>query len=388
MNLVGLAARNVLRNKVRTTLTVLGVAVSLVTFILLRTVLASWNAAADYAAKDRVATRHKVTFIMTLPKRYVEQVRQIPGVTAVSYFNWFGAKYERMPNEFFGSMATDPRTLFQVYDDLHVTDAERQNFIDDRQGAIVGDVLARKMNWHVGDTVVLKGTIFPGDWTFHIVAVYTATSRAVDRSSFFFQWDYLNESLPPGRRDEVGWIISRIADSTQSAAISQRIDQVFDVQDTQTLSMSERALNVSFLASFSAVLKALNIISIVILLILLLVLGNTIAMGVRERTNEYGVLRALGFLPRHVRIFIYGEAITLGLIAGAVGCGIGFAFVNYGFGPWLEENMGAIFPYFRVPATTLGAAMGFAVLLGVLAAIIPATRASRLTVTDALRRID
>jgi putative ABC transport system permease protein len=388
VNLVSLAARNVLRNKFRTTLTVLGVAVALLAFILLRTVLSAWNAAADYAAKDRIATRHKVTFIMTVPKRYVDTIRQVPGVSAVSYFNWFGAKYERMPNEFFGSMACDPRTMFDVYDDVRISEAEKQAFIADRQGAIVGDVLARKMNWHAGDTVTLKGTIFPGNWTFHIVGVYTAASRAVDRSTFFFQWDYLNESLPPGRRDQVGWIMSRVDNATQAAAVSQRIDRIFDIQDVQTLSMSERALNVSFLAGFSAILQALNVISVVILLILLLVLGNTIAMGVRERTNEYGVLRALGFMPKHVRLFIYGEAITLGAIAGTLGAGIGFAFVNFAFGPWLEENMGAMFPYFRVPAEVLIAAFVFAVLLGILAAIIPATRAARLTVTDALRRID
>lgn len=388
MNLVGLAARNVLRNKFRTSLTVLGVAVALIAFILLRTVLSAWNAAADYAAKDRLATRHKVTFIMTLPMRYVETVRQIPGVSAVSYFNWFGAKYERMPNEFFGSMATDPRTMFEVYDDIQLTPAERAAFIEDRQGAIVGDVLARKMGWTVGQTVTLKGTIFPGDWVFHIRGIYTATSRAVDRSTFFFQWLYLNESLPPGRRDQVGWIMSRVDNASQAAAIAQRIDRVFDVQDVQTLSMSERALNVSFLAGFSAILQALNVVSVVILLILLLVLGNTIAMGVRERTNEYGVLRALGFLPKHVRLFIYGEALTLGFIAGLLGVGIGFVFVNFGFGPFLEENMGAMFPYFRVPAETMAMAMGFSLLLGVLAAVIPATRAARLTVTDALRRIN
>src|SRR5262249_30699565 len=155
-----------------------------------------------------------------------------------------------------------------------------------------------------GQKLSLQSGIYPGDWEFHIVGIYTATARSVDRSSFIFRNDFLNDALPARRKDQVGWIVSRVDEPGHAADISVALDKLFDDQEIQTLSQDERSFNASFLAGFSAVLKALDIISFVILIIMLLILGNTIAMGVRERTNEYGVLRAVGFLPKHIAFFI------------------------------------------------------------------------------------
>jgi len=137
----------------------------------------------------------------------------------------------------------------------------------------------------------------------------------------------------------------------------------------------------------SAVLTALDYVSIIILVIMTMILGNTIAMGVRERTHEYGVLRALGFLPRHVGLFVVGEALTVGLLAGVVGVGLSFPIVELGMGRWLEENMGSFFPYFRIQRSTMLIAVLLSVGLGLVSALIPAYRASKLNVTDALRRV-
>ncbi|MCC7542728.1 MAG: ABC transporter permease [Deltaproteobacteria bacterium] len=388
MNVVSLAARNVLRNRTRTILTVLGVAVAIVAFVLLRTVVTAWNVAVDYAAKDRVATRHKVSFVMTLPKRYIDTIRGVRGVRAATWANWFGARDPRNPDSFFANFAVDHRSYLDVFDEMQVPPADVAAWKADRRGAIVGDVLARSLGVRKGDRLTLEGTIFPGNWEFNIRGIYTATRRSVDRSQLIFHWDYLNESLPESRRDQIGWTVARIDDPSRAAEISRAIDRTFDSQDVQTLSMSERQLNNSFMAMFDTLLDALDIISIIILAILLLLLGNTIAMGVRERTNEYGVLRALGFLPRHVVTFIVGEAVVLGLIAGVAGIGLSYPVVEYGLGRFLEENMGGFFPYFRIEPTTTVAAMGLAVFLGVVASLVPAFRASRLTVTDALRRLD
>jgi putative ABC transport system permease protein len=151
--------------------------------------------------------------------------------------------------------------------------------------------------------------------------------------------------------------------------------------------MSERSMNNSFMAAFSAILTVLDIVSGIILLIMMLILGNTIAMGVRERTREYGVLRALGFSPRHVAMFVIGEGLTIGVLAGAIGTALSYPVVQLGTGRWLEENLGAFFPYFRVSADTAIVAAVLAVLLGAVSAIIPAMQASKLTIIDALRRV-
>jgi putative ABC transport system permease protein len=387
VNLVSVAARNVLRNKGRTFMTVLGAAVAVLAFVLLRTVLAAWNVATDYAAKDRIATRHKVSFIMPLPKRYADTVREVPGVTAVSFASWFGAKDPRDANNFFATLAVESKTYFKVYDEMTVAPEDMERWLGERQGAIVGDVLAARLGAKVGDKVTLAGTIFPGDWQFTVSGIYKATRKSVDRSQFIFHWDYMNEVIPERDRENIGWIMARIDDPAHSASISAAIDKIFDEKDVQTATMSERAMNLSFMAMLSAVLTAMNIVSFIILLIMMMILGNTIAMGVRERTREYGVLRALGFEPKHVRIFILGEALTIGLLAGLLGLGLSYPIVELGMGRWLEENMGSTFPYFHIEGPTMGAAVLLALGLSLLASLIPAYNASKLSVTDALRRV-
>lgn len=388
MNLITLAARNSLRNRFRTLLTVLGVAVAVLSFVTLRTVIYSWTISVEAAAKDRIGTRHKVTFIMTLPKRYIDDVRAVPGVVGATWSNWFGGKDPKHEREFFATLAVDTATVLQVYDEMLVPPAQVAAWKDDRKGAIVGDVLAKKLGWKVGDRVTLQGTIFPGDWEFHISGIYTATRKSVDRSTFMFHWAYLNESVPERARDQLGWITSRIDNPSRTAEISQAIDRLFEDREVQTLSMSEKAMNNSFLGMLSAVLQAVDIVSIVILVILMLILGNTIAMGVRERTHEYGVLRAVGFLPKHLAVFVVAEALTIGLLGGVLGLFMAFPLVERGMGRWIEENMGSIFPYFRIAPVTAAGALGLALLLALLAAAVPAYQAARLNVITALRRLD
>ncbi len=394
MNAATYAAKNLLRNKVRTGLTILAIVVTMLAFMGLRTVLDAWQAGAKYAAKDRLGTRHKITFIMPLPLSYVDKLRQNKdvngqplGVTDVTWANWFGAKNPNKEKEFFANMAVDPESFLRVYDEISLTPEEKKAWLSNRRGAIVGDQLARKFGWKVGDKVTLEGTIFPGNWDFEISGIYRATRKSADRNSFYFHWNYMNESLPEQRKDKVGWIASRISDPSRSAEISKKIDQLFSGYPDQTLTMSERQLAISFMGMLTAVLTAINVVSLVILAIMLLILGNTIAMGVRERTNEYGVLRAIGFMPRHLVMFILGEAATLGLIGGGLGLLCAYGMINNGIGPALEENMGNFFPVFRVSSSTALMALGLSILLGIVAAAIPAYRSSRIEIVDAIRRV-
>jgi putative ABC transport system permease protein len=389
MNMGLVAVRNLGRNKLRTLLTIAGVSVAIVTFILLRTVLSAWTVAADHAAKDRVGTRHKVSFIMPLPKRYLEEIKQIPGVKSAAGANWFGAKDPNHETEFFGSFAVDPEEYLEVYDEIIIPPEQREAWFQNRTGAVVGDALAKKMGWKVGDRVTLKGTIYPGDWEFQISGIYTAVRKSVDRSSFMFHYGYLNDSQAVANansKDLVGWIVSRIDDPSRAAEISKTIDARFEERDQQTLSMSERAMNTSFIGMISAILKAVDVVSLVILAIMVLILGNTVAMGVRERTHEYGVLRAIGFLPKHLAAFVLGEAVAVSVAGGVLGVMISYPFVQEGLGRFLEENMGAFFPFFRIDPATIVWALVLAMFLGAVAAALPAYNASRLKVIDALRR--
>jgi putative ABC transport system permease protein len=264
-------------------------------------------------------------------------------------------------------------------------------FMKDRSAAIVGDRLAEKLHWSVGDTVSLDSGIYPtkdgGPWTFKIAGIYTTSSRAFDRLSFFFHWDRMNDELPANRQNEVGWIVSRAADPTHATQVGAQIDKIFEDRDTQTLTQDERSFFQSFMGMFSAVLRALDIVSAVILLIMTLILGNTIAMGVRERTNEYGVLKAIGFRPVHIAMFIMSEAALVALLGGVFGLLLSYPLVEKGLGGFLTSQMPQFFRHFGIPPSVVGMALALAVGLGLFAAAIPAVRASRLKVTDALRRV-
>lgn len=382
-----IAARNLRRSWFRTIFTVAGAAVALTAFLMLRTVLWAWNIGAEYAQQDRLATRHKVSFVMPIPKKYIEDIRQVPGIKASSYANWFGARVPSKPDEFFGNMAVESKTFLDVMDEIQIPPEDKARWLADKKGAIVGKVLAKKMGWKIGDKVVLEGTIYPGDWEFMIDGIYASSRKSMDESSFFFHWDYMNEVVTGTSKDQIGWVMSRISDVNRSGEISQAVDRIFDERDAQTATMSERAMQVSFMAGFSAILTGLEYVSFIILLIMLLILGNTISMGVRERTREYAVLRAIGFEPWHVRFFVVAEALALGIASGIVGVVFGYLVVNNVVGRALEENMGAWFPYFRVQPGTAGVAVLFAIVLAVSASLIPARQAARVSVIDALRRV-
>jgi putative ABC transport system permease protein len=389
VTLPGLAFKNLSRNRFRVVLTVLGVAVAILTFILLRTVVEAWTSSAQLAAKDRVVTRHKVTFVMTLPKHYYDVVKTAPHVKNATYADWFGGKDPNHDKEFFATLGVDKDTYFDVYPEYSVPPEVLAAWKENRRGAIIGDLLAKRLGWKVGDRITLQSGIYGGDWQFDIVGIYTATAKSVDRATFMFHWDLLNEAIPEGsaQRDQVGWIVSKVDDASHAAEVGVGIDKIFDEKDTQTLSQDEGSFSASFLAGFSAVLKAIDIISLVILVIMMLILGNTIAMGVRERTNEYGVLRALGFLPEHIATLIFAEAAFLGLFGGLLGVALAYPIVDKGLGTWLVENMGSMFRHFGVSAFTAQIAVVLAIGLAVAAASIPANNARRLKVVDALRRV-
>jgi putative ABC transport system permease protein len=389
----GLALRNVRRNALRTMLTAIGVAIAVLSFVFIRTMIDAWTGAAEHAAKDRLATMHRVTFVMPLPRNYFDDFRgengkeAIPGIEQATYLTWFGARHPTREDEFFSNLAVDPDTYFDVYSDMVVPADQLATWQGNRRGAIIGEALAKQFDWKVGDQVTLVGTIYPGEWLFDVCGVYTTTERSVDRAQFLFHWDYMNEAIPEGDREHIGWIASRIDDPSRAGEIAAAIDARFEERDVQTRSMSEQALNQEFLGAASAILGALDVVSFVILAIMLLILGNTIAMGVRERTTEYGVLLAVGFRPRQIAGFVILEGIAVGLLGGLLGLLVAYPFVQAGVGRFLEENMGAWFPYFRIPTSVAIAALVLAAAAAAIAAVLPAWRAAKLDVVDALRRL-
>jgi putative ABC transport system permease protein len=395
MNIATYARRNLFRRRGRAIMTMTAVTIAVLIFCLIRTVVHEWNAGADAAASDRLATRHKVSIIMQFPKRYIDELRAVPEVKQATWAVWFGAKdpKERIP--FFAGFAVDHETWFDVQDEMKVPPEQLAEWKQTPNGAIIGDLLAKTLGVKIGDTLVITTDIYPGrrpgesdNWEFKIIGMYQPLRKTVDRNTLVFRWDYLNNDPRASfAKDQLGWMISRISDPQRSAEISRQIDAKFEDRDDQTLTMSERAFQLSFIGAFAALLKAFDLGSLVILIIMTLILANAIAMSVRERTHEYGVLRAIGFPPSHIHGFILAESLLIGAIGGLIGVVLVVVLINRGIGPVIEDTSG-IFPYFRTPAWVLVSAFSAATVLAGAAGSIPAMRASRLKVTDALRRVD
>jgi putative ABC transport system permease protein len=389
VNLATYARRNLFRRKGRTILTIVAIAITVLVFSLIRTALVGWEASADDAAQDRLASRHKVSFTMPLPLKYIDDVRKVDGVAGATYANWFGAKDPLKRVQFFAGFAVDKDSFFEVAKEMAVDPAQLADWKATKNAVIIGDLLAEKLETGVGQVLRIESDIYPGNWEFKVAGIYTPLRKTVDRMSLIMRWDMLNDDPRAAwGKDKLGWMMINIKDAGRGADIAKAIDRTFDDKDDQTITMSERQFQLAFLGSMSAVLKALDYVSIIIILIMLMIVANTVAMSVRERTHEYGVLRAIGFPPKHIVGFILGEAVLVAFVGGLLGLLLVFLLINNAIGPFVETNMGNLFVAFRAPVWLMGLALAAAMIVGAIAGAVPALRASRLKVTDALRRID
>ena len=384
MNLPLLAIRNVRRNRLRTVLTIAGVMIAMLAFGFLRTVIAAYYAGAEAAAKDRLIVRNATSLVVPLPLAYKDKIKKIPGVREVSAADWFGGEYKD-PRNFFPKFAVQDEYL-DLYPEFQVTPEERKAFNDDPAGCIVGAKTADKYGFHVGDVVPIKGTIYSGDWKFNVRGIYHGKERNTDQTGFMFHWKYLMDNQPQEFQGLVGMYVIGITDASRSSEIAKAVDREFKGSSYETLTEDERSFQMSFIAMVSVIIGALQVVSIFVMVIVLLILGNTIAMAVRERGGEVAILKALGFQGGRLAVLITVEAMLLGLLGGLVGVGIAIPFIN-GFGKFIEANLGGFLPVFYLTNQTMALMIGLSVVIGLLAALIPAVRTARLGVVDAIRRV-
>lgn len=376
--------RNALRHKLRTALTVLGLVVAILAFGLLATVVDAWYAGAEGASSSRLITRNAVSLVFPLPTTYREKLRGVEGVTDVTTSNWFGGVYISERN-FFPQFAVDGETYFRLYPEYVIADNEYKAFMRNRKGAIVGRKLATTYGWKVGDVVPLRGTIYAGNWAFEVEAIYDGRDAKTDTSQFFFHWDYLNETVKrqmPRRADSVGVYIVNIADPGRAAELSLRIDEQFRNSLAETLTETEKAFQLGFVSMTEAIVVAIRVVSYLVIFIIMAVMANTMAMSSRERLSEYATMKALGFLPGRIGLLVLGESLLIAAIGG--GLGVLFTFpVAARFG----AAMGSLFPVFNVSPQTVLLQAACAAAVGVVAAAVPAVKASRVRIAEGLRAV-
>jgi putative ABC transport system permease protein len=383
MKYVNLVLKSARRSKRRSALTVLSVAIAVFLFASLRAVLDGFDAVAAASSSTRVVTIRSTSMIFNMPVNHAEVIKSTPGVQDVTYANWFGGIYKD-PKNFFGQFAIDPESYLRMYPEVIVSPEEKKAFLEDRTGCLVGDGLAKRFDWHIGDRIVLQpGIPYYGtqDYPFTIRGIYRAGSSAVDNQSMLFQWKYLDErSLQKG---EIGWIVAQVADPDRAATVSLEIDKKFENSPYETKTDTEKA----FSASFGKMLGNLNLllgsVALAVVITTLFVAGNTMAMSVRERTTEIAVMRTLGFPAGTIFALVVGEGLVVAILGGAIGAAIARLTIN---GEFLNLAGGFI-PAFGVSNWNVVVGLGLSVLIGVLAALLPAIAASRLKLVDALRRV-
>jgi putative ABC transport system permease protein len=376
--------RNTIRHPLRAALTILGMAVAVLAFCLLRTVVAAWYSGVSAASPARLVTRNAISLVFPLPMAYLPKVQAIPGIVGVAYGCWFGGHYidER---HFFPTFAVEVRRYFSIYPEYVIPEDQKLAFFQDRRGAAVGRTLATRYGWKLGDSVVLKGTIYPGEWQFIIRAIYTGAEPTTDESRFFFHWDYLNETLKKtgsSRADTVGWFLIKVARPDLAPQVSAEVDALFKNSLAETLTETEQAFALGFVSMTEAILLAIQVVSWVVIGVILIVLANTMAMNARERRGEYAVLKTLGFKPRHLAGLIFGESMILALAGGLVGEALTFPAVHF-----FKTALGQYFRVFPLTWATLALGLAVALAVGLLAAMLPAWRAGRVSIAEALRKV-
>lgn len=376
--------RNAFRHKLRTSLTVLGISIAILAFGLLRTLIGAWYAGVDASSASRLVSRNAISLIFPLPISYKDKIRQIEGVRMVSYGNWFGGIYIDEKN-FFANFAVEPKTYLELYPEFIIAPEQKKDFIMDRRGFAAGIKLVEKYGWKIGDTVTLKGTIFPGDWDFVLRAVYKGRDKNVDETQFFFHWDYLNETMKeknPARADQAGFYMIGVSSPGLAGGVAAAIDKTFKNSLAETLTESEKAFVMGFISMTEAILIAIKLISLVIIIIIMAVVANTMAMTVRERIGEYAVYKTLGFGGFHIAGIIFGESLVISMIGCAAGIALTFPAVKT-----ISITLSTFFPIFFVSRETIILDITASFAVGIVAAIFPTWRAVNVKIADALRRV-
>jgi putative ABC transport system permease protein len=376
--------RNAFRHRLRAALTVFGVAVAVLAFGLLQTLVDAWHAGASAAAANRLVTRSAISLTFSLPIAYMGKVRAVEGVGAVSHMSWFGGIYIDRKN-FFPNFAVEPRSFLEVYPEFLVPEGERDAFLKDRKGCLVGRALAERFGWAVGDAVTLKGTIYSGEWPLTVRGIYRGRDRGTDESQFFFHYDYLNERLKernPRRANQVGVIVIEIRSADQAPEVSAAVDALFRNSLAETLTETERAFQLGFVAMSATILTAIRLVSLVIIVIIMAVVANTMVMSVRERMHEFAVFKTLGYGGGTLAGLILGESLVICAAGGLLGVAATFPALQL-----LAGYVSVIFPVLDLSTTTLWLDAAAVLTIALTAAAVPIRKVVTVRIADALGRV-
>jgi putative ABC transport system permease protein len=369
---------NFRRKRIRTALTVGSFAVALFLFGLLGAIRAGFNQGIEIAGADRLVVVNKIAIIQPLPFAHRDRLLRTPGVKDVTFAWWFGGVYQDEKN-FFPQFAVEHESYARMFPEFVIAPNQWQALLADRQGCVAGATLARRFGWKVGDRIPLKGTIFPGAWEFNLRAIYHGRRPQDDESQFWLRYDHLYEKSPPWFRGLVGWYWVKVANPDDGLRVARAIDTEFENSPWETRTQTEKSFAASWVKMMGNIELLILSVGAVVFFTLLLVTGNTMAIAVRERTGELAVLKAVGYSDGFVLGLVLAESMLIAVVGGAVGLWLAR-------GVAAQDITGGLLPMY-LSGWALAAGIAVALGTGLLAGLLPAVSAMRLSVVDALRRV-
>ena len=384
MKYLPLIWRNLWRRKFNTLFTTGTIFFSFVLFGALMAIRAAFGLGIDVAGADRLIMIHRVSFIQLLPGSYKQRILGVEGVKDITHANWFGGYYQD-PSNFIANMAVDSESFLRMYPEFEVPEDQHKAWLADRTGALVGVDTMRRFGWKVGQRVPLISPIYRKPdgtaWEFTIQGAYDSKVKGTDKTQFFFHYAFLEEVLRQTPfAGQVGWYVIRVENPAESAELAKRVDALFANSPAETKTATEKA----FVSDFAKQIGDIGLIVVAIvamaMFIVLIVTANSMAHSIRTRTNELGMLKAIGFSDRLILTMVLVESCAVALVGGGLGLAIAWVIISRG------DPTNGLLPawYFPIQGLIVGALLVIA--LGVAAGAWPALQASRLRIVEALRR--
>jgi putative ABC transport system permease protein len=373
------------RRKSRTFLTLVSILAAFLLFGMLDATRAAFDSGDSVIGVDRLITTSRYSIIQSLPASLQTRMEAIPGVKSVGYANWFGGIYQD-PKNFVLSFAVSDNYL-DIYHEMELPADQRKAYETTRTGAIVGDALAKRFGWKVGDKIPLQSTIFPqrsGDktWPFDIVGIYTPAKGAANGTDqqFFFHHKYFEDANAfHSIGTTVGWYVVKLTSADKADSVAKAIDALSANSDHETKTQTEQAFNASFAKQLGDIGLIVSAIMGAVFFTLILLTGNTMAQAVRERTNELAVLKTIGFSSQSVLGMVLAEGILLLVLGGVLGLALAGVVV-----PIVAKGSGGMLNLPPIGASTWILGLVLMVVIGALVGALPAIRAMRLNIVDAL----
>ncbi len=375
--------KNITRKKLRLTLTLFATFIAFMIYGVMTSFQSALDAGVELSADDRLVVVNKINFTQPLPIAYVNRIKPIEGVAGTSHLSWFGGYYQE-PQNFMPMFAVEQDTLLEVYNEIVIPEEQKQAWLQNRQGLLVGEKAAQNFGWKVGDRVPVSSNIYSRKsggqtWDFDIEAIYKGSDPKFDTSGVYFHFKYFDEARTFGQ-NTIGFIAVRTTDSKLNEQVIAAIDDQFANSPFETETVPEKAFNKAFIEQIGNIGLIITFVVLAAFFIILVIVGNSMALAIRERTNEIAVMKTLGFKSGRIFIMVLGESLLISFMGGGLGL-----LIASGLTAGISENIPQL-PPLIIDQPIVLESIGFMLLLGLVTGIIPAISALRLNIVTALSR--